>query len=225
MSNVYACLNLERSAYEAIAGLTLSSANYAEAVAILKKRFGNKQLIISKHMETLLGVEAVGSDQNLRGLRRLYDDVESHMRSLKALGVGSESYGTMLASVLLNKLPPDVRLIIGRKTPDTDPDMGALLLALEVELVARERTFTASQHPPRDRRPQERGGPPRLDPTVDTQSSYGYLEDQLRSFWDLESFGIAGTDKTARRLPQFGDGPRWQVSGVTAVEGHARSAS
>ncbi len=62
---------LERSAYEAIAGLTLSSANYAEAVAILKKRFGNKQLIVSKHMETLLGVEAVGSDQNLRGLRRL----------------------------------------------------------------------------------------------------------------------------------------------------------
>ncbi len=46
-------------------------------------------------METLLGVEAVGSDQNLRGLRRLYDEVESHIRSLKALGVGSESYGTM----------------------------------------------------------------------------------------------------------------------------------
>ena len=44
--------------------LTLSSANYQE---ILQKRFGNKQLIISKHMETLLTVEA---DQNLKDLRR-----------------------------------------------------------------------------------------------------------------------------------------------------------
>ena len=32
---------LEKSAYEAIAGLTLSSANYSEAIEILKKRFGN----------------------------------------------------------------------------------------------------------------------------------------------------------------------------------------
>ena len=34
--------SLERTAREAIAGLALSSANYNEAVAILKKRFGNK---------------------------------------------------------------------------------------------------------------------------------------------------------------------------------------
>jgi hypothetical protein len=53
---------LERTAYEAIAGLTLSSANYAEAVDILEKRFGNKQLIISKHMETLLNMDVVTSD-------------------------------------------------------------------------------------------------------------------------------------------------------------------
>lgn len=144
---------LERPAYEAIAGLTLSSGNYAEAANLLKKRFGNKQLIISKHMETLLGVEAVGSDQNLRGLRRLYDEVESHIRSLKALGVGWESYGTMLASVLLNKLPPDIRLIISRKTRDADPDIGTLLQTLEEELVSREGTFTSTRTTPR-RQPQ-----------------------------------------------------------------------
>ena len=37
---------LERSAHEAIAGLTLTSANYHEAVAILKKRFGSRQQIL-----------------------------------------------------------------------------------------------------------------------------------------------------------------------------------
>ena len=33
---------LERSAYDAIAGLTLSAVNYKEAIKILEKRFGNK---------------------------------------------------------------------------------------------------------------------------------------------------------------------------------------
>ena len=60
---------LERTAHEVIAGLTLSSANYQEAIDILQKRFGNKQLIVSKHMELLLNVEAVPSDQNLKALR------------------------------------------------------------------------------------------------------------------------------------------------------------
>lgn len=78
---------LDRSAYDTIAGLTLSEAHYQEAIELLRKRFGNKQLIISKHMESLLQVEAVTSDLNLRDLRRLYDHTESHIRGLKSLGV------------------------------------------------------------------------------------------------------------------------------------------
>ena len=39
---------LEDSAAAAVAGLTLTSAKYGEAVDILKKRFGNKQMIIAK---------------------------------------------------------------------------------------------------------------------------------------------------------------------------------
>ena len=58
----------ESAAYDAIAGLALSAANYGEAVEILKKRFGNRQLIISKHMESLLSVNAVTSDNHLRDL-------------------------------------------------------------------------------------------------------------------------------------------------------------
>ena len=69
----YLRLLLECTAHEAIAGLTLSSANYQEAINILQRRFGNKQLIISKHMEILLNTEAIISELNVRGLRRLYD--------------------------------------------------------------------------------------------------------------------------------------------------------
>ena len=129
---------LERTAYEAIAGLTLSSANYGEAIEILKKRFGNKQLIISRHLDTLLNTDVVTSDQDLKGLRRLYDHVESHVRSLKALGVKHDSYGAMLSSVFLNKLPPELRLIISRQLSGSELSMTTLMKIVEEELVARE---------------------------------------------------------------------------------------
>lgn len=41
---------LERSAREAISGLSLTAANYEETISTLKKRFGGKQKIIDKHM-------------------------------------------------------------------------------------------------------------------------------------------------------------------------------
>ena len=96
---------LDSSAFDAIAGLTLSSANYQQAIEILRKRFGNKQVIISKHMDTLMNMDAIPSDRHLRDLRRLYDSTESHVRSLKSLGIEAASYGALLSPVLLAKLP------------------------------------------------------------------------------------------------------------------------
>lgn len=96
---------VDSSAAEAIAGLTITSANYDEAIATLKKRFGDTQLIVNRHMEALLGIVAVSSHLDVKGLRKLHDTVEAHIRGLRALGVPAESYGTILTSVLVNKLP------------------------------------------------------------------------------------------------------------------------
>jgi hypothetical protein len=78
---------VERSAKEAIAGLTLTSANYSSAMSILEKRFGDKKQIITKHMDALLAVDSVSSQNNFKGLRRLLDQFETHIRGLRALGV------------------------------------------------------------------------------------------------------------------------------------------
>ena len=51
---------LELTATESIAGLTLTSANYKEVVATLK-RIGNTQLIVSKHIDALLNLPAINS--------------------------------------------------------------------------------------------------------------------------------------------------------------------
>ena len=130
---------LEGTAYDAVAGLALSDVNYDKAIEIQRKRFGNKQLIVSRHMDSLLNASPVTSDHHLRDLRRLYDLSESNIRSLRALGVEPDSYGTMLASVLLSKLPSELRLIVSRQTPTDELDLMNLLELFEKELIVRER--------------------------------------------------------------------------------------
>ena len=100
---------LERSAAEAISGLSLGASNYEEAIDILKARFGNKQQIINRHMEILLNLESVTSHYHVRSLRQLHDTVESNVRSLKSLRVSRESYRGVLSSILMNNLPQEFR--------------------------------------------------------------------------------------------------------------------
>ena len=53
---------LSGTALEAIQGLTLTDANYNEAVTILQKRFGNRQQIIDKHMDNSRKMSTMGSE-------------------------------------------------------------------------------------------------------------------------------------------------------------------
>ena len=129
---------LMKPVLDAISGLSLSASNYEEAIAILKKRFGNKQQIINRHMDILLNVSPV-TNQDTRKLRELYDTLESHVRSLKSLGIPSNSYGSLLSSIIMNKLPQELRLIISREIKDQDWQLDNIMHALEDELKARER--------------------------------------------------------------------------------------
>ena len=130
---------LSGAALETIQGLALTDANYKEAVAILQRRFGNRQQIIDKHMNQLLKVEPVASPRNVVGLRRLFDSIESHIRSLSSLGVQAESYSSLLSSVLLDKLPEDIQLLISRKVPEKNWGLTSLMEVFQEELQARER--------------------------------------------------------------------------------------
>ena len=126
-------------ALEAISWLTLTGANYDAAIGILQKWFGNKQLIINQHMQQLLKVDEVSSQHDVKGLRHLHDIIESNLRSLKSLDVSAESYGSLLSSVLMDKLPSELRLIVIRKFGDSDNwDFSALLKVVEEEVQARE---------------------------------------------------------------------------------------
>jgi len=95
----------EGSAFAAVASLKLTEPNYHEAIDILTKRFGNKHLIISRHMDTLLELEPVESPTSIKALRQLYDKLEFQVRSLKSLGVPLDLYGNLLSSLFITRIP------------------------------------------------------------------------------------------------------------------------
>ena len=70
LGKVYLNSLLESAAAEAVTALSLTDANYSAAVAILKKRFGNTQLIVNQHMDELLRLTTVTSYHDVKGLRR-----------------------------------------------------------------------------------------------------------------------------------------------------------
>ena len=90
-------------------------------------------------MDLMLSVDAVTSDQTVKGLLHLYHHVESHVRSLKSLGVTSDNYGSLLVSVLMNKLPQELKVAITGK-PDEDWNLDGILGWIEKEIEAKERT-------------------------------------------------------------------------------------
>ena len=75
---------LENTAASTIADLPLTSANYEAAVELLEQRFGNKQVIISSHIDGLLKLTPMGSSADVKKLRQTYNTIEAHVRGLQA---------------------------------------------------------------------------------------------------------------------------------------------
>ena len=98
-----------------ISGLTLNSENYKEALDILIDRYGNPQVLISAHMETLVKINKLKNMENLGALRKLYNDFENCIRNLKSLRIESSTYGYLLIRVLKAKIPDELNMSISRK--------------------------------------------------------------------------------------------------------------
>lgn len=145
---------VEGTAQEAIAGLSLTAANYEQAVTTLKKHFGSKQKIVNKHMEAMLKIGSVSPCTDVKGLRHLFDQISSHVRSLKSLDVRSETYNSLLCPVLIARLPSELQLIVSQNVSEEDWNLDELLRVVKEEVVARERvSVTQTVKPRRDSKP------------------------------------------------------------------------
>ena len=133
---------LEGEAFHTIQGIKLTDKNYPQALAVLCRRYGNKQRIISAHMNELLNMKRVERDRDLQRLHRLYDDIESHVRSLRSLDVDDDNYGSLLTPIAMERLPHQFKLTISRQVVDHTWDLTQLLCLIQDELKARENCLT-----------------------------------------------------------------------------------
>ena len=78
-------------------------------------------------------------NEDTRKLRELYDTLESHVRSLNSVEIPSDSYGSSLSSIIMSKLPQELRLIIRKEIKDQEWQLDTIMRVLENELEARER--------------------------------------------------------------------------------------
>ncbi|XP_064469797.1 uncharacterized protein LOC135384529 [Ornithodoros turicata] len=101
---------LDGPAATAISGLQATEECYTDAIEVLTERFGDKKRIEREHLSRLRTLPDIKSSRDVYGLRRLYDHVQTHVRGLKALGVASESYASMMCEILLSSLPTDLAL-------------------------------------------------------------------------------------------------------------------
>ena len=124
------------------AGLTLNSDNYKEAVDILKDTFGNEQVLISAHMESLLRINKITSRHNGKGLRMLYNHAESCVRNIKSLKLDTSGYGSLIISILKERLPDEITMITSRKFSEQIWTLYKVMEHFNSELRAQENCIT-----------------------------------------------------------------------------------
>ena len=130
---------LGKKPLDIISGLTLSSSNYLKALDILRERYGNKQILISSHMDVLVKLPRATSFKDIETLRKIYNSLETSVRNLTELNVDINSYGTLLISLILERIPSELKVIISRRFKDDVWDLLSLIEIFKEELFARER--------------------------------------------------------------------------------------
>ena len=104
-------------ALASISGLSLTSASYNQAVEILEKRYGNKQLFIISHNDQLLSVAPITSTKDVKKIRENYDKIETNVGNLCSLEIDISHYDPVLISFVMSKLPEDIKLQISWPMP------------------------------------------------------------------------------------------------------------
>lgn len=78
-------------AQQIMKSIEVSSKNYSIAWQMLEERFENKKLIIHNHLKAIFEYPSLTKESYLE-LRNLFDNVTKHLRSLKSLGLQTDTW-------------------------------------------------------------------------------------------------------------------------------------
>ena len=127
-------------------GLSLTSANYQKAVEILKERYGNKQVLISSYMDVFVKLPKADNMKDIDKLRKIYNSLETSVRNLADLGMEITSYGTLLTSIIFDRIPTELKLVISRKFKNNFFDLDIVIEIFKEVPFARERFQAIDDH-------------------------------------------------------------------------------
>uniref|UniRef100_A0A0P4W3S4 Uncharacterized protein n=1 Tax=Scylla olivacea TaxID=85551 RepID=A0A0P4W3S4_SCYOL len=136
--------SLEGEAKRVLQGLTLTAANFPIACKMLKERFGKPERIIFAHIQALLNIDMPvksSGSKYISSLWKMQDQLNSHVRSLEALGVKGDQYGVVLTPVILSRLSQEIRMEWSRDGSGHG-DLDWLMNFLQSEIEQRERGQT-----------------------------------------------------------------------------------
>jgi len=122
--------------------------NYAKVIAALKERFGKEKLLKQVYVRELLKMVLNNAKkQDKVQLSRMFDQLESHLRSLESLGVTIEQMTEFLYPMVESSLPEEI-LIAWQRSPmygrdgnlEIPPksDLDYLMLFLKQEVQSEE---------------------------------------------------------------------------------------
>ena len=118
-------------------------------------------------MQALL--EVPNPTNTLSSLCTFHDTIESHASGLSSLGKPEQSYGDLLAPVILGKLPKDIKQNLARSSTSTEWKFPQLMSAIlrEIEILETGNTnsyrspftaaFIVNSKPPRSTKPNDKG--------------------------------------------------------------------
>lgn len=101
----YLRASLEGTAALVIQSIEFSANNYTVAWGLLCERFDNKRLLVQNHVSALFNLDAITKESSV-ALKRLLDQVNKNLRSLKSLGEPTLHWDTLLIYMITHKLDP-----------------------------------------------------------------------------------------------------------------------
>ena len=139
----YLCALLCGDAAHVIGGFPLTDSNYAHSVTLLEDRFGQPYKLVNAHMEALLNLGKPSN--NLPSLQAFYDSLEKHMRALSSLGKSSESYGCLLTSSILSKLPSEIKKHMARENCNSEWTIAEVMASIlkEIQIFEMSQQYTS----------------------------------------------------------------------------------
>ena len=111
----------------------------ATKFSYLKSMLHDQALAVIQGLSLLMNIKPVTAINDIKKVRQVFDFVEVHVRNLHTLEIETDQYGALHVSIVISKLPSDIKLHVSREMPLNEGwDVTLLLHNLKKEIESRK---------------------------------------------------------------------------------------